>query len=174
MEQENERLLEYLKEKNGEDGTGANKEEKQSAEAKEGTEKTEEERGSAAKRKRPEVKVEEKPSAASGSAGPSSSREENKPRSKGGVPMLEDEKKGDKRKAEGDVGGEAKESKVVVLEKEQKGEKRSLGEWEEMAERFKENAAKRARDTEARKVGEDVRMAEIMAVLREIAGSLRR
>ena len=56
---------------------------------------------------------------------------------------------------------------MVVIEEEQKGEKRALDEWDAMAESLKERAAKRAREMEVNRVGEDVSMQEVLEILRE-------
>jgi hypothetical protein len=83
--------------------------------------------------------------------------------------MQEEPAQGGKRKAEGEGRGGEDNKKVVIIEEEPKGEKRAMDEWDAMAESLKERAAKRARDMELNKVGEDVSMQEVMEILREEA-----
>ena len=63
----------------------------------------------------------------------------------------EESKQGDERKAEEGAEQEERDTKVRVREEEPKGEKRGLDGWEEMAERLKDKAAKRAREMETKK-----------------------
>ena len=83
--------------------------------------------------------------------------------------MQEEPAQGGKRKAEGEGRDGEDNKKVVVIEEEPKGEKRAMDEWDAMAESLKERAAKRARDMELNRVGEDVSMQEVMEILREEA-----
>ena len=83
--------------------------------------------------------------------------------------MQEEHAQGGKKKEEDEGRDGEEDKKVIVVEEEPKGEKRAMDEWDAMAESLKERAAKRAREMELNKVGEDVSMQEVMEILREEA-----